>query len=88
MAELAELEVQKLSFNERTNRSLLQVSLKTGLRHQIRVQLAHLGYPLIGDELYGGESSSRLHLHAYRYQFQYGGKELFFETPPPVFPVS
>lgn len=87
-AELAELEVVKLSFNTSTNRSLLEVSLKTGLRHQIRVQLAHLGYPLMGDELYGGESSSRLHLHAYQYQFQYGGKELLFQTSPPIFPAS
>jgi 23S rRNA pseudouridine1911/1915/1917 synthase len=34
--------------------SLLQVKLETGRTHQIRVHMAHLGYPLLGDPLYGG----------------------------------
>ncbi|HET6553220.1 MAG TPA: 23S rRNA pseudouridine(1911/1915/1917) synthase RluD [Dyella sp.] len=34
--------------------SLLQCSLETGRTHQIRVHLAHIGHPLIGDPLYGG----------------------------------
>lgn len=34
--------------------SLLQVRLETGRTHQIRVHMAHIGYPLIGDRLYGG----------------------------------
>lgn len=33
--------------------SLLQVSLETGRRHQIRIQLAHAGYPIVGDLRYG-----------------------------------
>jgi 23S rRNA pseudouridine1911/1915/1917 synthase len=34
--------------------SLLEVELRTGRTHQIRVHLSHIGYPLVGDDLYGG----------------------------------
>lgn len=50
-------------------KSLILVNLKTGLRHQIRAQLSHLGFPLLGDELYGGNKAERLYLHALRYEF-------------------
>jgi 23S rRNA pseudouridine1911/1915/1917 synthase len=36
-----------------TNRTLLQIELETGRTHQIRVQAASRGHPLLGDELYG-----------------------------------
>jgi 23S rRNA pseudouridine1911/1915/1917 synthase len=35
--------------------SLLEINLKTGRTHQIRVHLSHLKWPLVGDKLYGGE---------------------------------
>jgi RluA family pseudouridine synthase len=38
----------------------------TGRTHQIRVHLAHLGNPVIGDVLYGGPPSGRLWLHAWK----------------------
>ena len=34
--------------------SLLEVSLLTGRKHQIRIHLQHLGHPIVGDKLYGG----------------------------------
>lgn len=62
--------------------SLLQVELKTGRTHQIRVHALHVGHPLAGDEKYGDEAFNRqmrakglkrLFLHAQR---------LCFEFPP------
>ena len=39
------------------NRALLEVALETGRFHQIRVQMAHAGMPLLGDQRYGSEES-------------------------------
>ena len=36
-------------------KSLLRIALETGRRHQIRLQLAHMGHPILGDLRYGGE---------------------------------
>ena len=47
--------------------SLVAVSLDTGRKHQIRVQMAQRGHPVVGDRKYGrGGSSQGLLLHAYR----------------------
>ncbi len=39
--------------------SLLRVVIETGRTHQIRVHLAHLGHPVVGDGLYGGQRDNR-----------------------------
>ena len=40
--------------------SLLSLKLETGRTHQIRVHMAHLGHPLLGDPAYGGETKQRI----------------------------
>ena len=47
-----------------SQRALLQISLKTGRHHQIRVQMANMGTPLLGDTKYGGKSADSLCLCA------------------------
>ncbi len=39
-----------------SGKSLLKISLETGRRHQIRIQLAHLGHPILGDLRYGAKT--------------------------------
>lgn len=51
--------------------SLLEVSLVTGRTHQIRVHAAHSGHPVHGDRRYGESDADRLHLHAWRLQFDH-----------------
>jgi len=48
-------------------RQLVELHPQTGRTHQLRVHLAHLGAPILGDRLYGnGASAERLLLHAYQ----------------------
>ena len=68
-------------------RSLVELTLETGRRHQIRVQLAHAGCPVVGDEKYGAKTdpAGRLALHACLLRFQHPGtgKELRLSSPFP-----
>ena len=54
--------------------SLVEVDLKTGRTHQIRVHFSHLRWPLVGDRVYGGEPLEDLRrpfLHAYQIIFKH-----------------
>jgi 23S rRNA pseudouridine1911/1915/1917 synthase len=66
--------------------TLLELSLVTGRRGQIRAQLAALGHPIVGDRDYGSRRDPlrRLGLHATRLGFVHpGGGRIVFESPPP-----
>ena len=67
--------------------SVLAVELLTGRRHQIRVHLAAMGFPLVGDALYGGaQSRDGLMLHAYEERLAHPvtGEELALRTELPA----
>ena len=74
--------------------SLVQCQLLSGRMHQIRVHLAHLGRPIVGDIQYGNAVINRLAnklshitrqlLHSYQYQFiDYNHKEIKISAPIP-----
>ena len=69
--------------------TLLEVDLLTGRTHQIRVHLASIGYPILGDKTYGHEKSNtealeayglaRQWLHAWKLSFTLFGRDHIFE---------
>lgn len=69
--------------------TLLECRLDTGRTHQVRVHLAAIGHPVVGDGRYGGSRSPlpapRPFLHAVRLAFDHPatGQRLQFEAPPP-----
>ena len=67
--------------------SLVECELETGRKNQIRVHMADLGHPVVGDRKYGSDEDPmrRLGLHAYMLCFTHPvtGKHLRFETPVP-----
>ncbi len=65
--------------------SLLDIELETGRFHQIRVQFASRGNPLIGDKKYGSRDAKRRQpaLYSHRLEFELKGKKYAFESKPP-----
>lgn len=51
--------------------SLLDIEILTGRKNQIRVQLNHIGYPILGDKKYGHNKYKRLMLEAYSLKFEH-----------------
>ncbi len=73
--------------------SLLEIHLETGRTHQIRVHMAAMKHPLVGDPLYGGDPKlaarlglGRQWLHAHRLAFEHPGTGdwVTFESPYPA----
>ncbi len=74
---------------ERLDRfTLVEIAPSTGRTHQIRVHLAAVGHPVVGDELYGKPSKlvGRQFLHAARIAFSHpvDGRPMSFESPLPA----
>ncbi|MEY2621626.1 MAG: hypothetical protein RIT26_1446 [Pseudomonadota bacterium] len=75
--------------------TLLEVTIKTGRTHQIRVHLASLGHPILGDDKYGDFETNRalqkaglkrMFLHAWRLQFRHpaSGENVRLESALPA----
>ena len=63
--------------------SLVRVFLETGRSHQIRVQFASRGFPLVGDHKYGSRSrETQIHLFSAALEFPWKGQQLRFEDRP------
>ena len=67
--------------------SVVKCSIRTGRTHQIRVHMAEIGHPLLGDSMYGVSSPliNRQALHSYKVSFEHPitNKNLEFVCKPP-----
>ena len=79
---LARTEWRKISTEDGT--TLVEVSLKSGRKNQIRVHFSEAGHPVVGDVKYGGQKASRLYLHSSRLRFRHPhtGEWMSFESAP------
>lgn len=81
---LTEFKLTKKYKRNNKKYSLLEINLKTGRTHQIRVHLSYLKWPLVGDRLYGGEVDmlTRPFLQAFYLKIKdpVSGEEKTFET--------
>ena len=77
----------ELSYNvieEINDLSLVDIDLKTGRHHQIRVQFQHINHPLYGDQRYGIEDKKQIGLYAYHLEFIHPVKKelMIFDSKP------
>jgi 23S rRNA pseudouridine1911/1915/1917 synthase len=69
--------------------SLMEITLETGRKHQIRLQLSERGFPILGDRKYGSQSpfSAGIALHSRRLIFQHPTQNTQIELVAPLPPV-
>jgi len=87
-------ELNYLLLKQQDNISMLEIDLVTGRHHQIRVQFANRGYPILGDFLYGSRlkyGNRALALHACRLSFAHpvqNEEKSFFTMPDENWPKN
>lgn len=68
-------------------RALLRITLETGRTHQIRVHMSHIGFPLCGDDMYGGDctaiSRQALHCGEVEFTLPVSGERITVSAPLP-----
>jgi 23S rRNA pseudouridine1911/1915/1917 synthase len=71
------------------NQNMIELSPSTGRTHQLRIHLAYINCPIIGDELYGGEVAPRLLLHAKSIEITlpFGIQKIFTSKLPKEFEI-
>lgn len=81
----AELSYRVLQRNKEENKTLVEIQIKTGRHHQIRVQFFSRGYPLCGDQRYGKQDKTQIALFSYFLKFCHPVKKdwLEFKILPP-----
>ncbi len=75
------------------NATLVEIEIKTGRTHQIRVHMAHIGHPVLGDRVYGGSKATNsgeggiarqmLHAESLSLLHPETGHPMTFSVPPP-----
>ena len=69
------LNYKLLEYNKDIDCSLVDIDLKTGRHHQIRVQFASRGHSLVGDQRYGNDKNEDICLFAYQLSFEHPVKK-------------
>lgn len=74
------------SINHTEKYSLIKLNLKTGRTHQIRVHMSHIGHPLAGDKMYGGDDSAKrqlLHCSSLKFAHPLTNENIEIRAPIP-----
>lgn len=87
---LAELDYKLIKYLKKENLSLVEINLKTGRNHQIRVQFTSRNCPLYGDNKYGIDKNKNLGLYAYKLEFIHPTtkEKLIFKSLPNYSPFT